>query len=135
MLSLFEPILAELSLLDNIFKMAIFQSIFNFFEILKSNLVKIPERVMTIYFLKDILILRGPNPEKIMCKKCDVRLQFAICKLCLGYKSSRKQTPIFFFKYEGLLSSSFLSQAQFGVKLWLVVKWLLHPQFFKICDP
>ena len=35
-------------LLDNIFKMPIFKSKFNFFEILKANMVKNPERVMTI---------------------------------------------------------------------------------------
>ena len=34
--------------LDNIFNMPIFKSKFNFFEILKANMVKHPERVMTI---------------------------------------------------------------------------------------
>ena len=34
--------------LDNIFNMAIFKPKFNFFEILKANMVKHPERVMTI---------------------------------------------------------------------------------------
>ena len=35
-------------ILDNIFKMPIFKSKFNFFEILKANMVKHPERVMAI---------------------------------------------------------------------------------------
>ena len=34
--------------LDNIFKMPIFKPKFNFFDILKANLVKHPERVMII---------------------------------------------------------------------------------------
>ena len=50
----------ELTLfLDNIFKMPIFKLKFDFFEILKANMVKHPEMVMTIYFFPDILILRG----------------------------------------------------------------------------
>ena len=55
--------------LDNIFKMPIFKSKFNFFEILKANMVKYPERVMTIYFFRDILILRGQKNENIMREK------------------------------------------------------------------
>ena len=40
--------------LDNIFKMPIFKSKFNFFEVLKANMVKHPERVITIYVRRDI---------------------------------------------------------------------------------
>ena len=55
--------------LDNIFKMPIFKPQFNFFEILKANMVKYHERVMTIYFFPDVLILRGQNYEIITCEK------------------------------------------------------------------
>ena len=43
------PVCVELTeFLDNIFKMPIFKPKFNFFEILKANMVKHPDRVMTI---------------------------------------------------------------------------------------
>ena len=51
---------------NNIFKMPIFKPPFHFFEIFKANIVKHLERVMTIYFFPDVLILRGKNPENIM---------------------------------------------------------------------
>ena len=44
-----EAVCAELTeFLDNNFKMPIFKPKFNFFVILKANMVKHPERVMTI---------------------------------------------------------------------------------------
>merc|ERR1711954_632284 len=47
--------------LDNIFKMPIFKSKFNFFKILKANMVKHPKRVMTIYFFSRYLDFQGPK--------------------------------------------------------------------------
>merc|ERR1712243_183624 len=55
----------ELTEFSDIFKMPIFKPKFNFFEILKANMVKHPKMVMTIYFFPDILILRGQNHENI----------------------------------------------------------------------
>ena len=47
--------------LDNIFKMPIFKSKFNFFEIFKANMAKHPERVMTIYFFSRYFDYKGPK--------------------------------------------------------------------------
>ena len=55
--------------LDNIFKMPIFKPKFNFFEIWKANMVKHPERVMTIYFFSRYFDFKGQNNENITCEK------------------------------------------------------------------
>ena len=48
-------------LLDNIFKMPIYKPKFNFFEILKANMVKHPEKVMTIKFFLRYFDFKQPK--------------------------------------------------------------------------
>ena len=55
--------------LDNIFRMPIFKPQFDFFEILKANMIRHHERVMTIWFFPVVLIIRGQNHENITCEK------------------------------------------------------------------
>ena len=57
--------------------MPIFKPKLNFFEILKANRVKHPERVMTVYFFPDVMILTGKNHENIM-REIFVRCLIAI---------------------------------------------------------
>ena len=45
--------------LEKNFKIPIFKSKFNFFEILKANMVKHPERVITIYFFSRYFDFEG----------------------------------------------------------------------------
>ena len=79
----------------NIFKRPFLKPIFNFFEFLKANMVKNPERVMTIYFLSRYFYFKGPKSWNIMHKKLrDCKSQFE-AKMCIWSKSWRKQTQTF----------------------------------------
>ena len=79
------------------FYMSIFKPKFNFFEILKVNMVITPRGLWPCNFFPVILILRGHNHENITCKI------FTYCWIAIwGLRSARikelKKTDSIFFK-------------------------------------
>ena len=101
--------------LDNIFKMSIFRSKFNFFEILKANMVEHPKRLWPYNYFPDILILRGQIHENITREKI-VRRRIAIWGVrSAQIKKLNKTDPHFLI---GVCCTTFQSKHSWGLRSW-----------------